>query len=447
MKKTILLSSLIVLLFINNINSQIITIPAGENLNNAISLCDTDADSINYILSHDVDFGEIGPDYGCLNAQPNPSWFYIKTTDYDTTPININIDVDLDVDFVVWGPFEEITYAFDSLLADHIIDCEYGALNTTDINIESVVLDSYYMVMITNYSNNVMLLQPNVYSGTIECEINQTPEVEEYIAFPTENATWVNTYYSISWPTENPPGEYTLTGVENFCVNGEDTVINEKYYTKVSYCEGEYKGALRDEAGIVYYCPKDSSNENVLYDFTVAPGDTVFDVYIEQYALSDVIIQTVDSILINSNYRKKIRLVNGAEWIEGIGCTQGLFMEPWYNVSFYQLSLNCFSQNDTILFPEYSIGSCSLSVGEKEIEPSQLNIFPNPAKSFVNIEFSRLPESNQIINIYAMDGSLKTSIINKEELVQINTETWSKGVYFIQVTTKDKTITQKLLIQ
>lgn len=447
MKKTFLVLSVLFSLSINFIYAQIDTIPSEGTLINAIPLCDTQTDSFNYILSHNGMSAESGPNYGCCNAQPNPSWFYIKTTDFDTSPINITIDAASDLDFVVWGPFEDITYNYDSLQADHIIDCEYAALNETVINIEPVVLDSYYMVMITNYYNDASVLQPYVGSGTIECEINQAPVMQEYISFPTENATWVNTSYSISVSEENPVAVYHLNNVDNFCVNGEDTIISEKNYTKVNYCEGAYKGALRDEAGIVYYCPKDSSNEYVLYDFTVAPGDTVFDVYIEQYPLGDVIIQAIDSVLINGYYRKLIRLKDGGEWIEGIGCTQGLFMEPWYNVSFYELRLNCFSQNDTVLFPNYSIGACSLTVGEEEIVQSHLSLYPNPATSFVNIDFSNLQESNPTINIYAIDGSLKTSIINKEEQLLINTEAWSKGIYFIQVTTHKKSYTQKFIVQ
>lgn len=447
MKKIFLLSSLMVLLFANNTYSQFDTIPAGASLSEAVSMCSTNLDSVKYALNNNAEAAESGPDYGCLIDQFNPSWFYIKTTENDITPININIPTPYDLDYIIWGPFSEPTYNYDSLQADQIIDCDYGQSNTIEISIQPVVLDSYYMVMLTDCFSNSDIIEPSVISGTIECEINQTPEVQEYLAFPTENAIWVNTRYSIYVTDENPIAEYSLSNVDNFCVNGEDTVINEKNYTKVNYCEGEYKGALRDEVGIVYYCPKDSTNEYVLYDFTVTPGDTVYSVYMDDNAISDIIINNIDSVWIANTYRKRVYISGGGEWIEGIGCPQGLFMEPWGNVSFYELRLNCFSQNDTVLFPEYSIGSCSLTVGEEKIEPSRLYIYPNPAKSFVNIEFSSLPESNQIINIYAMDGSLKTSIINKEEQVQINTESWSKGVYFIQVTTKDKTITQKLLIQ
>ena len=42
---------------------------------------------------------------------------------------------------------------------------------------------------------------------------------------------------------------------------------------------------------------------------------------------------------------------------------------------------------------------------------------------------------------------LKTSILNKEDQVRINTKTWNKGVYFIQIRTNEQSYIQKLLIE
>ena len=167
MKKILIL--LFSILVSSNLFSQYLTIPPGETLSNAAPLCDSYSDSVVYNLNYQGDFVEFGPDYDCLDSQPNPSWFYIKTTDYDANPINITIDANYDLDFVVWGPFQDMTYNYDSLQADHIVDCEYTAVSMTIININPVSLDSYYIVMITNYSGQAINLAPSITSGSIEC--------------------------------------------------------------------------------------------------------------------------------------------------------------------------------------------------------------------------------------------------------------------------------------
>ena len=58
--------------------------------------------------------GPNSPNYGCLENQPNPSWFYIKIDEPGNLTLlieqNTQADFDgigLDVDFIAWGPFTE----------------------------------------------------------------------------------------------------------------------------------------------------------------------------------------------------------------------------------------------------------------------------------------------------------------------------------------------------
>ena len=52
---------------------------------------------------------EIGPDYGCLITQPNPTWYFLLI-DY---PGNISLDIhsvpQRDIDFICYGPFKNRT--------------------------------------------------------------------------------------------------------------------------------------------------------------------------------------------------------------------------------------------------------------------------------------------------------------------------------------------------
>ena len=124
--------------------------------------------------------------------------------------------------------------------------------------------------------------------------------------------------------------EETLYSREHICVDNSDTLINGMNYSQVWECDIAYRGALRDDGlGRIYYVPKDESVERLVYDFSLNTGDTVT-VYIEDpfntpnYAMQNVQVSNVQYIDINGVQRKALDM-SGSQWIEGIGCTQGLF--------------------------------------------------------------------------------------------------------------------------
>jgi hypothetical protein len=446
MKKILLL---ILLLDVLLVKSQEIDVYGGETVNTASLLCIND--SLNYICNTNVAPTSPSFDLGCLDYIIHPSWFYIKTSDFDINDIEIDYTTP-DQTYIVWGPFDNLVLEESVLLPENIDTCYNGNVtNQNRIYIDDVQPNSYYIVMINNYTNNEMDFNFYVNLGILDCNLDQEDDFEasQYISFPSNNATWVNTHYSIYVDWENPIAEYTLTNVDNFCLNGEDTIIGSKLYTQVKYCEGAYKGALRDENGIVYFCPKDSINEYILYDFTANTGDVLENVYMDDGGypfLSDMTVMYVDSVMIGGAYRKRLE-VEGGEWIEGIGCTQGLFSEPWPNVSYYSLHLNCFSHNDTVFYPWFSQGaSCALNVSDKAIESTQISIFPNPASEKVSINLPSF-SGEVVIEIYSIDGKLKAVFkeVNKELL--INTEAWVKGLYILKVSTPHGVFNRKLVVE
>lgn len=117
----------------------------------------------------------IGPAYGCLGSQPNPSWFFLKVEDPGTLNLQIFSTPSLDIDFIVWGPFANLTGVCPAqLTAGNIVDCSFSGFSVEDITITDAQTGQFYMVLITNYSQ-----QPNVINfvalpgsvGTTDCNI------------------------------------------------------------------------------------------------------------------------------------------------------------------------------------------------------------------------------------------------------------------------------------
>ncbi len=95
-----------------------------------------------------------GPDYGCLSTQPNPAWYHMKIAVAGDINIHMASDPLVDIDFICWGPFLD-AYApcTDQLTGLTIIDCSYSGNPEEDCYIPNGLVDEYYILMITNYSN------------------------------------------------------------------------------------------------------------------------------------------------------------------------------------------------------------------------------------------------------------------------------------------------------
>jgi hypothetical protein len=258
-------------------------------------------------------------------------------------------------------------------------------------------------------------------------------QTNTYKPFPKKNAIWTNRNGTV-----NSNG----TGIDwelpfSYCMEQGDTSINSTTYSKVNYCGGVYHGALRDNKGKIYYVPKDSLNELLIYDFTLKTGDSV-SVYcilggkfnpFREFKYQHV---WVDSVLIKGVYRKSINL-NGYKWIEGIGNTKGLFVESFANVSGWATQLLCMSDNDTTLFPSFSIGSCSTTVGIPETEANgNIELFPNPTTGKFRLQAEKNPiKTIEIIDLY---GKIIYSIAVKNKLADADVTSLSPGIYFVRIT-------------
>jgi hypothetical protein len=162
---------------------------------------------------------ESGPNYGCLHTYPNPAWYYIKISNPGV--INIQIEgndgsVTRDVDFICWGPFNSLnSVCTDSLIgacawgscpnntsypsfypaggSPNIIDCSYDAAPIENCHILNGQTGQYYMLCITNFSNQPGIITFTQTSGTgsSDCSFLNIPEestnINSLSIFPNPN--------------------------------------------------------------------------------------------------------------------------------------------------------------------------------------------------------------------------------------------------------------------
>jgi len=260
-------------------------------------------------------------------------------------------------------------------------------------------------------------------------------------SWPDSNAVWVNTLHQIHGPSG---WNRSLIGIDNYCMGNTDTTLSGKSYQQIHWCDSLYKGALRHDSGRVYFWPADSSREYLLYDFEAKLGDTLRDVYMEGWygvypEILDLYVHQLDTFMDNGKQQRLIYLSNdiwgSGTWIANVGCWQGLFINPFPNISALDPVLKCHSQSGGQVYPDTDTVPCKKLVFSRE-DPSLASgptIFPNPADDHLNLRMSNSVQY-KTLSIYSLTGEelFHLDVSGRTE-VEIPTTGLPTGVYVIQL--------------
>jgi hypothetical protein len=98
--------------------------------------------------------GELGPCYICFMLEPNPAWFNMFITTGGSITLSLTPSPLRDIDFVCWGPFDDpIDPCANGLICDTVVSCSYSPNPTENCIIPNAIQGKYYIMVITNYSN------------------------------------------------------------------------------------------------------------------------------------------------------------------------------------------------------------------------------------------------------------------------------------------------------
>lgn len=126
---------------------------------------------------------QVGPNYNCLNTRPNPAWYHLKILDPGPIGIYMYSTPSRDIDFCLWGPFADpvtpcpMNNSNGGLTGAKVVDCSYSPSPTETANIPNGQTGQYYILIITNYSNNPcnVTFQQNSGTGSTDCTILPPP--------------------------------------------------------------------------------------------------------------------------------------------------------------------------------------------------------------------------------------------------------------------------------
>lgn len=266
-------------------------------------------------------------------------------------------------------------------------------------------------------------------------------QAQDYVPFPTDNATWRVHHFSAFGGSSII--ETKMTG---------DTIFNNKNYQKIyqnvlnsgNPDSMQFQVGLREEEKKIYVINPDIFEEILLYDFTKEAGDSVtfttFNPSFPNIITLTKKIESVDSILmLDGSYRKRFFFPAFSYhpdeyWIEGIGSTISL-LTPHLGLSDNSFDLWCFSENENLIYsslsPETNCAQIT-SINSISKENSNFQVFPNPTSHFINIK-----SKNQIIdNILIFDllghPVFKERNIN-DKTMELDVSEFVEGIYFLKI--------------
>jgi len=137
----------------------------------------TDA-GLSFTASSNGPSAEAGNAYGCLSSQPNPTWYYFEIA--TSGNIEMSLFAPSDIDFIIWGPFADLATAQASCgsmgnAAAPQVDCSYSGTNNETPSIPNAQVGETYVMLITNYANQIQDVTLTQTSGTgaTDCNIVQ----------------------------------------------------------------------------------------------------------------------------------------------------------------------------------------------------------------------------------------------------------------------------------
>ncbi|MFY0631371.1 MAG: hypothetical protein JXR05_13375, partial [Flavobacteriaceae bacterium] len=218
---------------------------------------------------------EVGPNYGCLATQPNPSWFFIKIDQ----PGNLSLEIEqntssdftgtpLDVDFITWGPFSLLqvqaiqggNYSF--LNAANTVDCSYSPNAVETLNINGALADQYFLILITNFNGAAGFIRMNennpggIGSGNTDCsiiagELGADQDVCEGTTVTLDGTPTTGTAASYKWFLDTGMGFVELVGETNPTLV-IDNNVSGTYKVEVT----DVGGATADDETVITFYPQ-----------------------------------------------------------------------------------------------------------------------------------------------------------------------------------------------
>lgn len=236
----------------------------------------------------------------------------------------------------------------------------------------------------------------------------------------------------------------------NYTIKG-DTLFNSYRYKRLFVSQDSaYNPSiafnvrfLREENGRWFYVDRFSLKEEMLYDFNLQKGDSM---YSTQYGTWLRVID-VDSVLINGKFHKRLRIdksdVSPDDWIEGLGSVQGLFYELWSSFDAGS-TLLCFHSNGELIYFNPMYNSCGYSTGIDYSKIAAPLIVKTIDSSQGGFEIQCRDYIDEL-TVTDIRGVIVSQLHPSGNSATVSSKSFPKGVYVLRVKTEKGVLTRKIV--
>jgi len=269
---------------------------------------------------------------------------------------------------------------------------------------------------------------------------------QSYIPMIVEGNQWNVMYYDESFGPDHPQDTW-----ETIKYNvGDEVTIDGVNYIEIKNDNGQklYREDTTEKKIYLRHKTDDESWDELLYDFSMKPGDTLNYYQNHKDGEIDYTIR-VDSIVnfelgngfkttkfyISCKASLEDEFQRCGNWIEGMGTFHGIYpIQNMLTGNYITITLLCFKKNDELIYMNPDYESCDENyIATTEIAYKRLKILTNPVNKYLPIE---LPEEGLWSDYMITNISGKIVLSNNIKLqnnLNINVSKLQSGLYFIQI--------------
>jgi len=218
-----------------------------------------------------------GPNYGCLFTQPNPAWYFLQIGQSGNLQITLTPSPLVDIDFILWGPFTDPTSpCVSQLTAANTVSCSYSAQAVETATIPNGQTGEFYLLMITNFSNQPTDINVTQTGGTgsTDCSILIPCDLE--VDAGSGGAVCVGEPFQLNGSHQNEEGnvtyEWTSTPAVAIADLDDPTILNPIFTPSQNYGNVTFTLSVTDDGPNLGPC---TITDDVVVTFRPLPSLSV----------------------------------------------------------------------------------------------------------------------------------------------------------------------------
>ena len=299
-------------------------------------------------------------------------------------------------------------------------------------------------------------------------------------SFLTQDKIWSDYYHSDYYNMYDDTGKFlgwTTAKVTTWYKVGADSLIEGTLYKQILISRDflmqkwSLAALMREEGNKVFQYDSYYKTENLLYDFGMQPGDTLFDAngYIATVlqSVSDTIIDRTRKVFnfLKCEYGNNPQHYVEETWIEGIGALRGGIFRPLYDFSTggsYHIGYRgtiCYFENGEIVYHNTDFDKCYYNeikplsgdyIPEIKVQMSALSQnAPNPFTNETEIKYFVAPGIKEAyICIFDIQGKMlqKINVAPGQNRVMIHGSALTPGMYLYSLFIDGQEVDAKRMI-